>query len=221
MKYLTIILALAVALAVSNSALRAQEVEGSSEKPAVSDDSDRSDRCGKRRAGKRAERRGCGMCRNERSQEARRGRGGRRGGGGGGRGPGAGTKPVKPATPAYLKRLQTALESELYARDYYAAAALALPGVRRFSNLTRAEANHAAAVTSAMTKLGGKPVQQQKVAIVVPLTVQQADAHCTEIELYVIEMYKGLIKDCPDDGVKEMLKRIQKANYRHLQVVGG
>jgi len=160
------------------------------------------------------------------NQQARRRRGVGRGGRGlcGGRGAGVDAKPVgpvEPATPEYLKRLQTALESELYARDYYTAAATALPGERRFSNLARAESNHAAAITSAITLLGGKPVQQQKVAIVVPKTVDEADAHCTEIELHVIEMYKGLIKDCPDAGVTRKLKRIQAANYRHLQVVSG
>ena len=216
MKYLAMTLALAAALAVTNSSLRAQEVEGSPEKPAVREDSGRKDRCGQRRSGKREQKRGCcnaqrGKC--DGAREARRGRG---------RGPrGGGAQPVKPASPEYLKRLQTALESELYARDYYAAAAKALPGVRRFSNLARAEANHAAAITSAITTLGGKPVQQQKVAIAVPSSVAAADAHCTEIELYVIAMYKGLIKDCPDGGVKQKLERIQVANYRHLQVVGG
>ena len=217
MRYLTIILALAAALAVTNGTLRAQEADGKTDKPEVSND-----RCGNQRAGKRAEKRGCGMCGREGGQQARRGRGrgGRRGGGGGGGG-GGGAQPVKPATAKYLSRLQVALESELYARDYYAAAAKALPGVRRFSNLTQAEANHAAAITSAITKFGGKPVQQQKVAIVAPKSVEQADAHCTEIELYVIEMYKGLIKDCPDEGIKKKLKRIQAANFRHLQAVGG
>ena len=53
----------------------------------------------------------------------------------------------------------------------------------------------------------------------IPESVAKADAECTVIEKKVIEIYAGLIKDCPDDAVRKSFERIQEANRRHLSAV--
>ncbi|MEN8150345.1 MAG: DUF2202 domain-containing protein [Planctomycetota bacterium] len=126
---------------------------------------------------------------------------------------------AKPASKEYLARLQATLEEELYARDYYRAAFDALDGYRRFGNLSRAEQNHADAIQKAIVRLGGKPVNRQTRKIAVPDTVEAADSECEAVEKKVIEIYAGLIADCPDEIVKKSLERIQEANRRHLAAV--
>jgi len=117
-------------------------------------------------------------------------------------------------------RLQGALECELYARDYYVAADAALSGgAPVFGNLARAEQNHADAVANMIRIVGGTAVMQQNVEIVVPATAADAAAECTAIELYVIEVYAGLIEDCTDDRILGALESIQASNYRHLAAV--
>ena len=187
------------------------------------DRSERCEACGfERGAGRGPNAEGRGRGRGGRSEG--RGRGGR--GPGNGRGPGGGSclpdaaePAAAPASPEYLARLQATLEEELYARDYYKAASAALDGYRRFANLSRAEENHADAIVAAMKRLGGEPVLRQDRAVTVPESVAAADAECTAIERKVIEVYSGLIEDCPDEVVKKSLTRIQEANRRHLSVV--
>jgi len=151
-------------------------------------------------------------------------RGGKRGaprGGGGCAAELTGTTQVKNIPQTYLTRLQSTVEKELYARDYYKAAAAALPGVRRFANLAKAEQNHADAIAAAIRYLRGTPSMKPTIKVVVPKTVAEADAECRKIELMVIDIYKGLIKDSPDPKVTKVLQRIQSSNYRHLAAVGG
>lgn len=119
----------------------------------------------------------------------------------------------------WVKRLQPVLEAELYAQEYYEAAAKALNGVRRFENLARAEGNHANAISNAITTFGGKPSMDQPTAIVIPKTIEAADKHCEEVELQVIKIYDGLIKDAPTPQLKNMFENIQRANRRHLNAV--
>jgi len=126
---------------------------------------------------------------------------------------------AKPASKEYLARLQATLEEELFARDYYRSAYESLDGFRRFGNLSRAEQNHADAIAAAIERFGGKPVLSHSQKIIVPDSVAAADAVCTVIEKKVIKIYKGLIRDCPDETVRKSLERIQQANYRHLSVV--
>ena len=225
----------ALALFTPVALLQAQEPEG--------DDS----RAEAEQTEVRRGRRGCGGCcqaerqerggkaRQERKQqrggEARRQRGGergamRRGGRGAQRGGGCCAMELQGTTKAevkkeYLARLQSTVEKELYARDYYKAAANALPGVRRFANLTTAEQRHADAIVSAIRYLGGTASTTPTIKVVTPKTVAEADAECRKIELMVIDIYKGLIKDSPDSKVTRVLKRIQSSNYRHLAAVGG
>jgi bacterioferritin (cytochrome b1) len=120
----------------------------------------------------------------------------------------------------YLKRLQSILGEELYARDYYQAASKAF-GARKFANLSRAEQRHADAIASAIHYLGGKPVLSHSRPIVVPKTAAESERVCQDIEKLVIKEYKGLIQDCPDPALLKMLNSIQSANQRHLQAVGG
>jgi bacterioferritin (cytochrome b1) len=179
----------------------------------------------------------CGACGQEirqREVRGRKGRGhGRRGGGGnGGRGGGNGggngrgggdcLDPKDPApekaSEAYLASLQSTLEKELYARDYYLAASKALK-VRRYGNLARAEQNHADAIAAAITRLGSTPTVSHDEEVKTPATSAEADAECTKIENTVIEVYTGLIKDCPDDAVLGVLENIQRSNRRHLAAV--
>lgn len=246
MRHLARILTLAAALAATDATAQAQETD---EQPKAGDDSGsgrRHQRRQRRRGGKgccrntqREERGGgCREGRGDRKGDAgqrgdgcRQGRGNRNGDAGqrrpgGGRGQGACAvgnvpKPTKPAKPEYIERLQKALASELYARDYYAAAAKSLKGVRRFSNLSGAEERHAKAIRSVITAFGGKPVEPEQLKVVAPKTLAQADEHCREIERKVIQFYEKLIADCPDEGIKQVLQRIQTANHRHLQAVGG
>jgi len=99
----------------------------------------------------------------------------------------------------YLARLQSVLESEYYARDYYEAASEALGGIRQFDRLALAEQRHADAVTNMIRIVGGVAVTAQTVQIVPPTSVEQAEAECEVIELYVIDVYADLIADCTDD----------------------
>ena len=121
----------------------------------------------------------------------------------------------------WIGRLQTVLEAELYAREYYQAAARALNAPPRFQNLARAENNHANAIAYAIGTLGGPPNWVQNETITPPQTVAEADAHCEEIELHVIDVYDGLIADAPNSQLLIIFQNIQRANYKHLQVVGG
>lgn len=122
---------------------------------------------------------------------------------------------------AWASRLQTVLEAELYAKEYYQTAARALNGFRRFQNLSRAENNHANAIAYAIGLLGGTPDWVQNQPITPPQSVAEADAHCREIELHVIEVYEGLIADAPTSQLLAIFQNIQQANYQHLSVVGG
>ena len=129
---------------------------------------------------------------------------------------------TRPPNAAFALRLQTALESELYARDYYKAARKALPQMPHFARLEAAEQRHANAISTAIRQLGAKPLLKQKAAIKVPTTAEEANAECRRIELHVIKLYKGLIADCPDlKPVQTILNNLQRANYRHLRSVGG
>lgn len=117
--------------------------------------------------------------------------------------------------------LKSALEDELYARDYYLAAAKALPGVRRFANLARAEQNHADMVAAMIRALGGQPDLERTRAVETPETLAAADTECRKIENHVIEAYARLIKEAPADPIRTALSRIQTSNQRHLAAVGG
>ena len=128
---------------------------------------------------------------------------------------------ITPKVLAYRKALQTTLEEELYARDYYKAADAALDGPRRFGNLANAEQHHADAVANMITYLGGTPVMTYSTPIVLPADLAKADETCKEVELLVIKIYKDLIKDCPDPLILPALEHIQASNYRHLSAVGG
>lgn len=182
--------------------------------------------------------RGCGRGQG-RGQMARRGRGGWRGRGAGlGQGQRGGTcalglgitsttssaaavTNIPPTLRHYLDTLQSSLEWELYARDYYTAADLALGWPPRFGNLANAEQNHADAVGNMITYLGGTPVYSHDTPIVPPATVAEADETCEQIELTVIAVYKSLIRSCPDPALLQTLNNIQASNYQHLSVVGG
>ncbi|MCB9914599.1 MAG: hypothetical protein H6828_05550 [Planctomycetes bacterium] len=133
--------------------------------------------------------------------------------------------PAFTVTPAYLRQyvgaLQSTLEKELYARDYYTAADQALNAPPRFANLASAEQNHADAVANMITYLGGTPVMSHNIPIVVPATVAEADATCVQIELLVIGVYDRLIRGCPDPAILPVLNNIQASNYNHLDAVGG
>ncbi|MEZ5974565.1 MAG: ferritin-like domain-containing protein [Planctomycetota bacterium] len=135
-------------------------------------------------------------------------------------GTGADTAPVSATVAMYIRRLQTTLESELYARDYYAAAYIAL-GLQRFNNLTGAEQNHANAVAGMIQYLGGVPVMAHNYTVVPPTTIDEADGVCIQIELHVIDVYAGLIADCPDPALLPILNNIQASNLSHLNSVGG
>jgi len=154
----------------------------------------------------------------------RRGGGrGRRGGGGDRRGGGGdcldpAAPPQEPASAEFLADLQSTLAKELYARDYYLAASKALK-VRRYGNLARAEQNHADAIAAAITRLGGTPTLAHDEEVKTPATSAEADAECTKIENTVIEVYAGLIENCPDDAVRKVLTNIQRSNRRHLAAV--
>tara|TARA_R110002096_G_scaffold358_18_gene2165 strand:- start:326 stop:1423 length:1098 start_codon:yes stop_codon:yes gene_type:complete len=124
------------------------------------------------------------------------------------------------APAAYLKRLQSILAEELFARDYYQAASKSLGG-RRFGNLSRAEQRHADAIASAIRSLGGKPVLSHGRSIVPAKTMAESERVCRDIEKLVIKEYKGLIQDCPDPALLKVLNNIQSANLRHLRAVGG
>jgi len=167
-----------------------------------------------------------GDCNGQR-QGARRGRGNGAGQGSNcgsaqGLAPG-GTNPVIPpgVLRPYVKALQATLEKELYARDYYTAAAQALSGPPRFAKLAQAEQKHANAVANMITYLGGTPVLAHNIPVVVPATVAEADATCEQIELLVIDVYDRLINACPDPAILPMLSNIQSANYAHLDAVNG
>ncbi len=121
----------------------------------------------------------------------------------------------------WIDRLQTVLEAELYAKEYYLAAARALNGPPRFQNLARAEDNHANAIAYAIGTLGGTPSWVQSETITPPQTVAEADAHCEELELHVIDVYDGLITDAPNSQLLTIFQNIQRANFKHLLVVGG
>lgn len=162
------------------------------------------------------------------------GQGARRGQGGGvcnSPGAGASTQALVPAGTTlvippgilrnYLKTLQSTLERELYARDYYTAAAQALNGPPRFGNLALAEQKHANAVANMITFLGGTPVLAHNIPVVVPATVAEADAVCEQVELFVIDVYKRLINACPDPALLPVLNNIQASNYAHLDAVNG
>jgi hypothetical protein len=133
------------------------------------------------------------------------------------------TAPQVPGSDAriWIARLQTVLEAELYAKEYYQAAARALNGFRRFQNLARAENNHANAIAYAIGTFGGTPNWVQNETITPPATVQEADDHCKGIELHVIDVYEGLIADAPNSQLLMIFQNIQKANLQHLSVVGG
>jgi len=121
----------------------------------------------------------------------------------------------------YLAALQSTLEKELYARDYYTAADNALSGPPRFGNLAIAEQRHANMVGRLITYLGGTPVYSHNIPFVIPSTVTEADDTCREIELLVIRVYDRLIAGCPDPLLLPTLNHIQASNYQHLSVVGG
>jgi rubrerythrin len=72
-----------------------------------------------------------------------------------------------------------------------------------------------------ITAFGAKPVEPKPAEVVAPKTLAEADGHCRGIEQKVIEFYDKLIADCPDEGIRQVLQRIQTANHRHLQAVGG
>ena len=132
------------------------------------------------------------------------------------------SSPVVPGrAQTFLDRLQATLEAELYAKEYYQAAARALNGFRRYQNLAKAENNHANAIAHAIELLGGTPIWVQNEPIIPPRTIAQADGHCREIELHVIDVYEGLIADAPTSQLEAIFQKIQKANYQHLSVVGG
>lgn len=132
------------------------------------------------------------------------------------------TTPLLPPDQAriWIARLQPVLESELYAKEYYEAAYNAL-GVRRHQNLANAEQNHAEAIAYAIELCGGTPQWVQNETITPPTTVDEADAHCEEIELYVIDVYNGLIADAPAPELSVIFRNIQRANYKHLDAVDG
>ena len=119
----------------------------------------------------------------------------------------------------YLDRLQQTLEKELYARDFYVAAA-GNSGTLPFDNLSSAEQNHADRIADAIRFLGGTPVKPQTAELPDYISWNLASEHCQEIEIEVIEVYKELIRDCPDPILVPLLERIQAANYRHLAAVG-
>ena len=132
-----------------------------------------------------------------------------------------GSVPEAPAqyiNTAYMRRLQSTLESELYARDYYDAAYLAL-GTPRFANLASAEQRHADSVVWMITYLGGHAVPFHRKSITPPTSLAEADAVCEAIELYVIAVYDGLIRDCPDPALLQRLNNIQDSNHNHLAAV--
>ena len=120
----------------------------------------------------------------------------------------------------YLRRLQATLEEELFARDFYAAAARAT-GMQRHRNLARAEEHHAQAIATAIESLGGQAVREHGRELPDGSDPAQADRVSREIEQRVIEVYTGLIEDCPDPDLLPILRNIQAANHRHLQAVGG
>ncbi len=128
--------------------------------------------------------------------------------------------PVRALQTDYVERLQQALAIEIESRLWYDAAAKAV-GLRRYANLARAEQHHETAIRALITKLGAEP-REPKPSAIEPVTDRaQADAHCAAIERKVIELYRSLIADCPDDTMRPVLEHIQVANHRHLAVVGG
>jgi len=122
------------------------------------------------------------------------------------------------APAAYMRRLQSALEDELFAHDVYTSADGA-HNARRYQNLARAEQRHANAIAAAIRSLGGEPVLEHKQTVDAATTMVAADKTCEEIELHVIKIYAGLIEDCPDPALLPMLENIQAANRRHLNAV--
>lgn len=128
---------------------------------------------------------------------------------------------VSPQLRHYMATLQSTLEKELYARDYYMAADQALAGPPIFGNLAGAEQNHANTVANMITQLGGTPVMSHNIPIVVPASLAEANSTCEEIELLVIRVYKSLIMSCPDPTMLPALQNIQASNYQHLSAVGG
>jgi len=132
------------------------------------------------------------------------------------------TTPILPPDQAriWIARLQPVLESELYAKEYYEAAYSAL-GLRRYQNIGNAEQNHAEAIAYAIELCGGTPQWVQNETITPPTSIAEADAHCEEIELYVIDVYNGLIADAPAPELSGIFRNIQRANYKHLDAVDG
>lgn len=126
----------------------------------------------------------------------------------------------RPEVVAYVERLQDILADELYAQEFYSVAASDTRG-HRYANLAAAEGRHAAAISSAIRTLGGQPIVAHGRRIGAVESQAAADGTCREIELKVIELYKGLIKDCPDPRLVPVLERLQEANYRHLSAVSG
>ena len=104
------------------------------------------------------------------------------------------------APAAYIQRLQSALEDELFAHDVYTSASEA-NNARRYQNLARAEQRHANAIAAAIRSLGGEPVLEHKQTVGAATTTVAADKTCEEIELHVIKIYAGLIEDCPDPAL--------------------
>lgn len=177
--------------------------------------------CGQARGQGRGAGQGCRQKSSGRACGQVRGQGGQRQGAAQGCAAQTAFADLEPASEAYLAALASALEDELYARDYYLAAAKALPGVRRFSNLARAEQNHANMVAAMIRALGGQPDLERTRAVETPETLAAADTECRKIENHVIEAYARLIKEAPADPIRTALSRIQASNHRHLAAVGG
>jgi rubrerythrin len=126
---------------------------------------------------------------------------------------------------AYLKRLHTAWLTEIEAQNHYLAAQAQVGG-RIYTNLARAEGNHARALASILRSQGlrqdrPQPNKAQVPAAGTKLDAPRAQAHGIKIEKQVILVYANLIKDCPDPTIRPILKNIQAANQRHLRALGG
>ena len=131
--------------------------------------------------------------------------------------------PPSAEVAAFVERLRDALGKEIFASNYYLAASDALgnAGPPRFERLARAEQNHSEAIRRAILLLGGEVVEPEALPVAAPKTLNEAYEGGLDIERTVIDLYKGLIRDCPDERVLWILENIQAANQRHLGAFGG
>lgn len=117
--------------------------------------------------------------------------------------------------PALLEQLQTTLASELYAHEFYLAAAQRFGG-RRYANLARAERNHAEALARVVRSAGGEPVVAPGCSVELPEDLAGAAAAAVQIERSMIAAYEALLANQRAAALQPMLLQIQTANRRHL-----